>query len=114
MRFLVCVIDDGQAEAADRTESATAAEMAAIDTFNERLIADGNWVLAQGLSSPETATVIDNRNDVGQFTDGPYVESREFIAGFWLIDALDRDAALALAAAGSKACNRKVEVREAL
>ena len=45
------------------------------------------------------------------FTDGPFLESKEYLAGFWIIEAPDLDVALALAAAGSNACNRKVEVR---
>ncbi len=45
------------------------------------------------------------------FTDGPFVESKEFLAGFWIMEAPDLDVALKLAAEGSKACNRKVEVR---
>jgi len=45
------------------------------------------------------------------FTDGPFIESKEYLAGFWIIEALNLDAALSLAAAGSRACNRKVEVR---
>ncbi len=48
------------------------------------------------------------------FTDGPYLESKEFIAGFWIIEAPDLDVALRLAAQASKACNRKVEIRPIL
>jgi len=48
------------------------------------------------------------------FTDGPYLESKEHIAGFWIIEAPHLDVALRLAAAGSKACNRRVEVRPVL
>jgi hypothetical protein len=44
-------------------------------------------------------------------TDGPFVESKEYLAGFWIIEAADLDVALRLAAAGSRACNRRVEVR---
>jgi len=44
-------------------------------------------------------------------TDGPFVESKEWVAGFWIVDASDLDVALKLAADGSNACNRKVEVR---
>ncbi|HWG35939.1 MAG TPA: YciI family protein, partial [Gemmatimonadaceae bacterium] len=87
------------------------AEMAAIDVFNERLQANGHWVFACGLGAPDTATVIDNRHGEEMFTDGPFVESKEYLAGFWVIDATDLDVALKLAVAGSKACNRKVEVR---
>jgi hypothetical protein len=45
------------------------------------------------------------------FTDGPFLESKEYLAGFWIIEAPDLDVALEHAAEGSKACNRKVEVR---
>ena len=60
---------------------------------------------------PSTATVIDNRGEEAVFTDGPFLESKEYLAGFWIIEAPDLDVALKLAAEGSKACNRKVEVR---
>ena len=104
MQYLVSVIADG----ADR---ATPEEMAAIDVFNDRLIAEGQWVFAGGLAAPSTATVIDNRGEEAIFTDGPFVESKEFLVGFWVMEAADLDVALKLAAAGSKACNRKIEVR---
>ncbi|MFI0423979.1 YciI family protein [Spongiactinospora sp. 9N601] len=104
MQYLVSVIDD-------RTGSATSDEMAAIDTFNDRLVAEGHWVFAGGLASPSAATVIDNRGGEALFTDGPFLESKEYLAGFWVINAPDLDVALALAAEGSRACNRKVEVR---
>jgi hypothetical protein len=41
----------------------------------------------------------------------PFLESKEYLAGFWIIEAADLDVALKLAAEGSKRCNRKVEVR---
>jgi hypothetical protein len=44
-------------------------------------------------------------------TDGPFLESKEYLAGFWIIEAADLDVALKHAAEGSMACNRKVEVR---
>ena len=60
---------------------------------------------------PDTATVIDDRDGDAVITDGPFVESKEYLAGFWIIEAPDLDVALALAAEGSKACRGKVEVR---
>jgi len=95
----------------DSTDSATAEEMAAIDAFNEQLEADGHWVFAGGLASPSTATVVDGRDGEAVFTDGPYLESKEYLAGFWIIEASDLDVALKLATEGSRACNRRVEVR---
>ena len=95
----------------DKAGLATPAEMAAIDVFNDRLQTEGHWVFAGGLESPSSATVIDNRGGEAVFTDGPFLESKEYLAGFWIIEAPDLDVALKLAAEGSKACNRKVEVR---
>ncbi len=104
MQYLISVIDD-------TTNSATGNEMAAIDVFNDRLKVEGHWVFAGGLGSPAAATVIDNRGEEAMVTDGPFVESKEYLAGFWIMDAADLDVALKLAAEGSKACNRKIEVR---
>lgn len=104
MKYLISLIGDG-------TGPDTAAEEAAIDAFNDRLRAEGYWVFAGGLGSPESATVIDNRRGEAVFTDGPFLESKEYLAGFWIIEAPDLDLALKLAAGGSKSCNRKVEVR---
>ena len=104
MQYLVSVIHNAP-------DLATPDEMAAINAFNDRLQAEGHWVFAGGLASPDTATVIDNRGEEAMFTDGPFVETKEYVAGFWIINAPDLDVALKLAAEGSKHCNRKVEVR---
>jgi hypothetical protein len=104
MQYLVSVIDD-------TAGLATPDEEAAIDVFNDRLKTEGHWVFAGGLATPSSATVIDNRGEEAMFTDGPFLESKEYLIGFWIIEAADLDVALKLAAEGSKACNRKIEVR---
>ena len=104
MQYLVSVIND-------TASLATPEEEAAIDVFNDRLKAEGHWVFAGGLAVPSSATVIDNRGAEAMFTDGPFLESKEYLIGFWIIEAADLDVALKLAAEGSKACNRKLEVR---
>ena len=102
MQYLLSVIHDAPG-------LATAEEQAAITVFNKRMQAEGNWVFAGGLG--EAVTVIDNRGADPIFTDGPFLESKEFLAGFWIIEAADLDAALRLSVEASKACNRKIEVR---
>src|ERR1700722_1198661 len=102
MQYLVSVIDDGFGPD-------TPKEQAAIDVFNDRLQAAGDWVFAGGLAAPAAATVIDNRGEEAMVTDGPFLESKEYLAGFWIMEAADLDRALKLAAEGSKACSRKVE-----
>jgi hypothetical protein len=104
MQYLVSVIDDG-------TGPDSPTEQAAIDVFNDRLRDEGYFVFAGGLGSPEPATVVDNRGAEPVVTDGPFVETKEYLAGFWIIEAPDLDVAVKLATDGSKACNRKIEVR---
>jgi len=83
----------------------------AVDRFNQRLKAEGAWVFGGGLMPPEQATTVDNTGDKPIVTDGPYAESKEYLGGFWIIEAPDLDAALRWAEDGSKACAGKVEVR---
>lgn len=104
MRYLLSVIHD-------QNDVATSDEMAAIDAFNDQLKADGHWVFAGGLGFPSTAAVVDNRKGEPMVTDGPFVESKEYLAGFWILEARDLEVALRLATDGSRACNRKIEVR---
>ena len=84
---------------------------AATGAFNGKLRADGYWVFAGGLEPASTATVVDGQGEEPVMTDGPYLEAKEAMGGFWVIDAPDLDVALKLAAEGSKACRGKVEVR---
>jgi hypothetical protein len=104
MQYLISVIHDS-------SDLATPDEQAAIEVFNDRLQDEGHWVFAGGLGAPGTATVVDNRGGEAMVTDGPFLESKEYLVGFWIIEAPDLDVALRLGSAGSKACNRKVEVR---
>ena len=110
MQYLFSVIDGSSPAVGASAEDGEAA----LEAFNERLEAEGHWVFAGGLGAPDSATVIDNRNGTALFTDGPYVESKEYLGGFWIIEAPDLDVALRLASEGSRACNRKVEVRPLL
>lgn len=107
MQFLVSVLDDTGARATDD-------EMVAIHAFNRALDAGGHRVLAVGLAAPAEATVVDGRGGEALVTDGPFVETKEFVAGLWIFEAADRAEALALAVEGSKACNRRLEVRAVL
>ena len=104
MKFLISVIDD-------RSNSGSSAEMVEIDKFNDSLRANGQWIFACGLQSPETATVIDNRNGANLSSGKPLFESKENFSGLWIIEVENTEMAQALAFEASKACNRKVELR---
>jgi len=104
MRFLISVIDN-------QTGTATSDEMAAIDAFNDGLRERGQFIFAGGLSSPDFAKVIDNRNTIGEITGGPLHHGNEYLSGFWIIEAESPEQAQAFAVDGSRACNRRVELR---
>jgi hypothetical protein len=91
-----------------------------MDQLNKDLKQSGQWVLAEGLVSPEEARiVISNADGTPSVTDGPFAESKEFIAGFWIINVASADEAYKFAARvsacpgpGGKPLNQPVEVRQ--
>jgi hypothetical protein len=87
------------------------AQFAATGVFNDKMMADGQWVFAGGLERIENSTTVDGTGSDVIVTDGPFAETKEYLGGFWVIDVPDLDVALKLAAEGSKACGAKVEVR---
>jgi hypothetical protein len=83
----------------------------AVGAFNTGLQESGAWVFAGGLQTHDATTVVDNTGESAVVTDGPFSESKEYLGGFWIIEAADLDAALDLAKQGSRACGGPVEVR---
>ena len=83
----------------------------AVDRFNQKARDAGIWVFAGGLQPADLATVVDASGDQPVVTDGPYLETKEWIGGFWVFELPDLDAALEWATEASKACAGKVEVR---
>jgi hypothetical protein len=68
-------------------------------------------VFHAGLTSASSATVVRATGGEVSMTDGPYAETKEQMAGLWVIEAADLDAALDWAAKASAACERPIEVR---
>ena len=91
-----------------------------MDGLNKDLKAAGQWVVAEGLVAPDQARLVTARPDgTPSVTDGPFAESKEFIAGFWIVDVKNADEAYKFAAQvsscpgpGGKALNFPVEVRQ--
>ncbi|MBI1378221.1 MAG: hypothetical protein GC157_12165 [Frankiales bacterium] len=108
-QYLLSVHNDGTSPYA--TEEEMQAAFAATGVFNDELQAEGAWVFAGGLEPHTTAKVVRTKGGSVVTTDGPYLEGKEHIGGFWIVEAPDEDAALALAARGSIACRGDVEVR---
>ena len=82
-----------------------------VDVLNEELRVAGAWVFAGGLHPSSTATVVRLQDGDLLVTDGPFVEGKEHIGGFWVIQAPDLDAALEWARKAARACTVPIEVR---
>jgi hypothetical protein len=78
---------------------------------NAQMREAGVWVFAGGLHGASTARVVREVDGALLHTDGPYLEGKEHIGGFWIIDAADDDAAMAWADRATVACRGAVEVR---
>jgi hypothetical protein len=95
--------------------SRPAAEMteivAAVDEVNQRTMDAGSFVFAGGLHDQGATTTVDPRGGKPELTDGPYLETKEYIGGFWVIEVSDLDAALDFAREASLACREVLEVR---
>jgi hypothetical protein len=92
-----------------------------MNELNRELKAAGQLVVAEGLVSPEEARIVTAREDGSpSVTDGPFAETKEFIAGFWIVEVKSADEAYRIAARvsacpgpGGKPLNMPVEVRQA-
>jgi hypothetical protein len=82
-----------------------------VDRVNNEMMEKGVWVFGGGLEPADTATVVNGESGEIVVTDGPYLESKEHIGGFWIINAEDLDAALEWARKATVACRGAVEVR---
>ena len=108
MRFLINVIESIDRPAHSRQE------IDAIDAFNNEMVAAGERVLAVGIASPENSIQIDNRDGQVNYIKEILTDPSEYVSGIWIIDVPNQEIALELAAQGSKACNRRVELRPLL
>lgn len=82
-----------------------------VDAFNQDVVARGQLVFGGGLHPRETATVVSCVDGQVTTTDGPFIEAKEWLGGFWVLKAADLDEALELGARASAACHAPVEVR---
>ena len=94
------------------------AHMTFMHKFNAEIQASGEFVQGEGLTPPKDARLVRAGKDSTPITDGPFAESKEFLAGFWIIEAESAERAYALAAKvsaapgpGGKPMNMGVEVR---
>ena len=83
-----------------------------IDELNDEMVAAGVRVLVGGLHAPNMATSLRAQPDGSVLvTDGPYLETKEYVGGLWVLDVADLDEALAWGRKAAVACRVPVEVR---
>ena len=82
-----------------------------IQVLEQELQAAGAWVFSGRLHEPDTATVVRLAGGEVVTTDGPFVESKEHLGGFYIIEAENLDAALAWASKATAAVGKPIEVR---
>jgi hypothetical protein len=85
--------------------------MERVDALEEEMKAAGAWLFGGALHEPDTATVVRIADGELLATDGPFVEAKEHLGGFYIIEADDLDAALAWASKTSAAVSKPIEVR---
>lgn len=122
MKFLLHMnVPKGPYQMQDWSQDDLKRMVAFMHQFNKELKDAGKLLLAEGLVSPTEARLV-KANDHGEplVTDGPFAETKEFIAGFWVVDVKDADEAYRIAAKasacpgpGGKPLNMAIEVRAA-
>ena len=110
MRYICIVHADPE-----RLDALTAEQGADLDrrslAYDRELEEKGHYVISEAIQNPSTAVLVRNRNGAISNTDGPFMETKEFMAGFILIEARDMNEAVRLAAAIPMAEMGTIEVR---
>jgi hypothetical protein len=102
---------EGEVPGARRTPEEMKAFMERVVALEDEMEATGTFVFGGALHEPDAATVLRASEGGVVMTDGPFVESKEHIAGFYVIDADDLDAALAWGRKVVDAIDHPIEVR---
>lgn len=93
------------------TEAEMAAGFALVHALEEEMRAANALVYSGRLLDADRAKVVRPRRRMGKTTDGPFIETKEHIGGFYIIEAPDLDAALAWASKVTDAIDTPIEVR---
>ena len=110
MRYL-CLIYLDERQLAAMPEGEVNALNARHLALNEELLRQGHFIEAEALAPAESTTCLRVRNGRPAVTDGPYAETKEMVAGFYLIEARDLNEAIQVAARLPSAPLGTVEVR---
>jgi len=110
MRYML-LIHTNPANWTTLSEAETGAMFAEYGAFTQAIVESGEFVCGDPLQGPETATVVRVRDGARSTTDGPFVETKEHLAGYYVVDCASLDRALEIAAQIPDARFAGVEVR---
>jgi len=110
-QYLLSVWFDEPYDDQDLDTSENQRQMAQTGKLTAEMERAGAWLFHAGLRPASSAIVVRAAGGDVSMTDGPYAETKEQMAGFWVIEATDLDAAFGWAAKASTACGRPIEVR---
>lgn len=110
-QYLLTLHSSTSEQSPQMTQKEIEQSWADIHAVNEALKSGGAWVYGGKLDDPTAAKVVRPRNSKIRVTDGPFIEAKEQIGGFYIIEAADLDAALDWASKTSDAVRRPIEVR---
>ena len=110
MKYMLLIYVDPKAAPADGSAEQRA-EHEAYGTFTQQLVASGALVSGDPLHGPEAATTVRVRKGETLTSDGPFAETREHLAGYYIIDVPDLDAATKCAAMIPSALHSAIEIR---
>jgi hypothetical protein len=110
MQYLLMIYQN-EAESGKMDAAARKNVTAEYGAFTQSIIQSGHFKAGDGLQPTSTATTVRVRDGKALTTDGPFAETREQLAGYYLVEAKDLDTALAIAARIPGAKTGSVEVR---
>ena len=108
-QYLIAVYD--QPDTRSRPAQEMTEVIADVGAVNQKMMDAGAFVFGGGLHDQSASTVVDARSGKPELTDGPYLETKEYLGGFWVIEVADLDAALGWAREAALACRQPLEVR---
>ena len=111
-QYLLSVYEsEGRVEGAPMTAEEMQAFMARVIALEDEMDTNGTFVFGGALHGPDATTVVRGSDLDKVMTDGPFVEAKEHIGGFYIINAVDLDEALNWAGKVVDATNHPIEVR---
>ena len=119
--LMISVPKGGAYQSATWPRKDVQAHMAYWDSLNKELSKSGELLAVEGLTAPDQAKVVRAGKDGAPITDGVFPESKEFLAGYWIVDVENSERAYAIAARASEApgpggapLNMPIEVRQVM